>query len=80
MDELNEVARMEIQPGWEVYTAEDDRLGEVDSVGDVSFTVAGLPGSGGVLEFAFDDVESADDGRVTLQLSRDEIRPQVDGT
>ena len=80
MNELNEVARMEIQPGWEVYTADGESLGEVDSVGDTSFTVAGMAGSGGVLEVAFDDVESADDGRVTLMLSRDEIQPQVDAT
>ena len=45
MDELNEVARMEIQPGWDVYTADDEALGQVDSVGDVSFTVTGMAAS-----------------------------------
>ena len=45
-----------------------------------SFTVAGLAGSGGVLEIEFDDVESADDGRVILALSRDELMPAVETT
>jgi hypothetical protein len=80
VDELNEIARTEIQPGWDVYTADEERLGSVDDVGATSFTVGEMAGSGAVLEVRFEDVESADDGRVVLMLSRDEIQPQVDAT
>ncbi len=78
MNELNEIAAREIQRGWEVLTSDEEQVGTVDDVGDVSFTVAGLAGSGGVLEIAFGDVESADDGRVILALSRDELMPAVE--
>lgn len=80
MDELNDVARTEIQPGWEVYTGDEERLGTVDEVGDSTFTVSGMAATAGVLEVRFDDVESAGDGRVTLMLGSDEIQPQVDAT
>jgi hypothetical protein len=80
MNELNEIAAREIQRGWDVLTSDEEQVGTVDDVGDSSFTVAGLAGSGGVLEIEFDDVESADDGRVILALSRDELMPAVETT
>jgi hypothetical protein len=80
MDELNEIARHEIQPGWDVFTADDELLGTVDQVSDASFTVANTSGAGNVLEMTFADVESAGDGRVDLALGRDEIQTGIDAT
>ena len=45
MDELNEIARHEIQPGWDVFTADEELLGTVDQVSDASFTVANTSGA-----------------------------------
>jgi hypothetical protein len=80
MDELNEIARHEIRPGWDVFTADDELLGTVDQVSDVSFTVANTSGAGNMLEMTFEDVESAGDGRVNLALERDEIQTGIDAT
>lgn len=80
MDELNEIARHEIQPGWDVFTADDELLGTVDQVSDASFTVANTSGAGNVLEVTFTDVESAGDGRVDLALGRDDIQTGIDAT
>ena len=80
MDELNEIARHEIQPGWDVFTADDELLGTVDQVSDVSFTVANTSGAANLLEMTFEDVESAGDGRVNLTLGRDEIQTGIDAT
>ncbi len=78
MDELDEIASHEIQTGWDVITADDETLGVVDAVGDVSFTVSSVTGAGNVIEVAFDDVESAAEGSVKLQLSRDDIQTGID--
>ena len=71
MDELDEIAQAEIQKGWEVFDADGQRIGEADDVHSASFTVDG--GMGHLTEVSFTDVESADDGRVTLMLSGDEL-------
>ena len=71
MDELDAIARTEIQPGWDVYDADGERIGEVGDVHTGSFTVEGVTGAR--LDVDFTDVESADDGRVTLMLSGDEL-------
>lgn len=72
MDELDEIASRQIQAGWDVFTADDEQLGTVDDVGDTHFTVT--TNGGGRFEVDFEDVESAGDGRVTLNLSPDELR------
>jgi len=72
MDELDEIARMEIQQGWDVVDADGHSVGEVAEVHGASFTLRAI---GGVLQVAFSDVESADDGRVSLSVSGDELRP-----
>jgi hypothetical protein len=71
MDELDAIARTEIQAGWDVYDADGERIGEVGEVNTGSFSVDGVTGAR--LDVDFTDVESADDGRVTLMLSGDEL-------
>lgn len=78
VDELDEVARNEIQPGWEVYDADGERVGHVGEVSDMSFTVV----TAGMVEatagIGFDQVESADDGRVDLAVTAQEISAAID--
>lgn len=73
MDELNAVAHAELQPGWDVYDVDGELVGTIEEVGETSFTVLS---SGPVLvnlAVAFEDIESADDGRVDLNLTASEL-------
>jgi hypothetical protein len=71
MDELDAIARTEIQPGWEVVDADDERIGEVAEVHETSFEVTTSVGT--TLQVDFTDVESADDGRVMLMVTGEEL-------
>lgn len=77
MDELDEIARFEIQEGWGVLDADGETVGVVDAVHDRSFTLR--TSVGGTMDIGFDDVESADDGHVTLSLSGEELTSDLDG-
>ena len=74
MDELDAIARTEIQAGWDVYDADGKRIGDVAEVHAENFSVEAVTGAR--LDVNFTDVESADDGRVELMLSRDELQTQ----
>ena len=76
MDELDEIARFEIQEGWDVFDADGERIGEVAEVHDTSFTLETTVG--GAIDVDFTDVESADDGRVTLVMSGEELSSDLD--
>ncbi len=76
MDELNEVAGQEIQQRWDVIDADGERVGEVAEVGTTSFVLETSVGTR--LDIGFTDIESADDGRVTLMVSGDELTSDVD--
>ena len=76
MDELDEVARSEIQERWDVFDADGGRVGEVAEVHESSFVLE--TSVGGSLQIDFADVESADDGRVTLMVSGGELTSDVD--
>lgn len=76
MDELDEIARFEIQEGWDVLDADDERIGTVAEVHTSSFSMETQ--LGGQREIAFGDVESADDGRVTLSMSGEELTSELD--
>ena len=71
MDELDAIAQTEIQPGWDVVDADEQVIGQVAEVHSASFTVETSIGERH--EIGFTDVESADDGRVTLSFSGDEL-------
>ncbi len=75
-DEHDAVARMEIQERWDVFDADGERVGEVGSVGETSFLLESSVGT--PLEISFGDIESADDGRVTLVISGDELTSNLD--
>lgn len=75
MDELDEIARIEIQEGWDVFDADGERIGEVANMHDTSFTLK--PTVGRAVDVDFTDVESADDGRVTLAMSGDELSSEL---
>ena len=75
MDELDEIARIEIQEGWDVFDADGERIGEVTNMHDTSFTLKTTVG--GAVDVDFTDVESADDGRVTLAMSGDELSSEL---
>ena len=70
-DELDAIARTEIQERWDVFDADGERVGEVGAVHDTAFTLDTSVGRS--LEIDFSDVESADDGRVTLSVSGEEL-------
>lgn len=76
MDELDEIARFEIQEGWDVFDADGERIGEVAEVHDTAFTLETTTGD--ALDVDFTDVESADDGRVTLVMSGEELSSDLD--
>jgi len=73
MDEYDEIARAGIQPSWEVYDADGDRIGDVDEVGDTSLVVRASTAFDTAFEVDFRDVESAGDGRVDLSIAADEL-------
>ena len=75
MDELDEIARIEIQEGWDVFDADGERIGEVANMHDTSFTLKTTVG--GAVDVDFTDVESVDDGRVTLAMSGDELSSEL---
>lgn len=77
-DELAAVARTEIQPGWDVYSADAERIGTVDDVAGDGFSVSLV--TGGTVRVDFVDIESADDGRVDLSLSNDDLATAPDDT
>ena len=76
MDELDEIARTEIQEGWVVLDADGTEVGQVAEVHGGSFTLETSVGR--TLEVGFSDIESADDGTVTLSLSGDELTSDLD--
>ena len=76
MDELNEVAGQEIQQRWDVIDADGERVGEVAEVGEASFVLETSVGTR--LDIHFTDIESADDGRVTLMISGGELTSDLD--
>ncbi len=76
MDEFDEIARMEIQGGWDVLDADGESVGVVEDVHDQSFTLR--TSVGGTMDITFTDVESADDGRVRLTLSGEELTSDLE--
>jgi hypothetical protein len=77
MDELDAIAQFEIQAGWEVLDADDELIGRVADVHGKSFSVE--TSVGGTREISFTDVESADDGRVILAVSGEELTSDLEG-
>lgn len=77
MDELDEITRTEIQAGWDVEDADGQSIGQVAEVHTDSFTFE--TGVGGRREVSFGDVESADDGRVILAMSGEELTSDLAG-
>jgi hypothetical protein len=76
MDELHEIARTEIQEGWDVLDADGEPIGRVGALHSESFTLD--TSVGGTREISFTDVESADEGHVTLTLSGEELTSDLD--
>ena len=76
MDELNEVAGQEIQQRWDVIDADGERVGEVAEVRERSFALETSVGTR--LKIGFADIESADDGRVTLMISGEELTSDLE--
>jgi len=76
MDELDAVARAEIQERWDVFDADGERIGEVTEVHETSFVLETTVG--GTVQIDFTDIESADDGRVTLMVSGEELTSGLD--
>ena len=73
MDELDAVAHTEVQPGSHVYDADDQLVGTVEAVGTATFTVRVTGPVDATMEIGFDEIESADDGRIELAVSADEL-------
>ena len=78
MDELDAVARTEVQPGWHVYDVDGQLIGSVDRVSDSSFSIRPASPGGTTVDVGFDEIESADDGRVALSLNSDELASALD--
>ncbi len=78
MEELNEIGRIEIQPGWAVVDADGHVVGTVEAAGEESFTVRVEGPVDATIGVAYADIESADDGRVVLAVSREDLDAAVD--
>jgi hypothetical protein len=76
MDELDEIARTEIQEGWDVLDADGEPVGRVGAVHSESFALDTSVGDH--REISFTDVESADDGHVTLTMSGEELTSDLE--
>jgi hypothetical protein len=76
MDELDEVARTEIRERWDVLDADGEHIGQVGQVHGSSFTLESSIGRR--LEIDFRDVESADDGTVSLMVSGEELTSNLE--
>jgi hypothetical protein len=82
MDELDAVAHSEVQPGSHVYDADGQLVGTVGAVRDSTFIVRVAGPVDATMEIGFDEIESADDGRIELGVSADELASvpdEVDG-
>jgi hypothetical protein len=73
-DELDEIARFEIQEGWDVLDADGESIGTVDWFATRASRCAPV----GSMDIAFTDVESADIGHVTLSLSGEELTSDLE--
>jgi hypothetical protein len=80
MDELDAVARTEIQPGWHVLDADGTPIGTVERVHDTAFAVRVAGPVETTIDVGFDEIESADDGRVELAVSSDDLATRTSGT
>lgn len=70
---LNQIEASVIQPGWEVYSSDDERVGTVRSIESDHFELELEIFGGAALEVPFDEVEAADDGRVELVVPTDMV-------
>jgi hypothetical protein len=78
MDELDAIAHNEVQPGSHVYDGDGQLIGSVERVGDTAFTLRLNGPVDATVEIGFDEIESADDGRVELAVSGDELAAVAD--
>ena len=78
MDELDAVAHSEVQPGAHVYDGDGQLIGSVEGVGDTTFRLRLNGPVDGTMEIGFDEIESADDGRIELAVSGDELAAVAD--
>lgn len=78
MDELDAVAHSEVQPGAHVYDGDGQLIGSVESVGDTAFTLRLNGPVDATVQIDFDEIESADDGRIELAVSGDELAAVAD--
>jgi len=62
-----------IQPGWDIYSSDDERVGTVRAVDDEHIEMALEVLGGSVLLVPLASVEAADDGRVDLDVPAEEI-------
>jgi hypothetical protein len=57
-----------IQPGWEIYSSDGERVGKVSAVDDDHLEMELEVLGGSALAIPFDAVVAADDGRVELDV------------
>ncbi len=62
-----------IQPGWEVYSSDGERVGTVDAVEADRFSLELEILGGSSLAVPFDAIEAADDGRIELDVPAEMI-------
>jgi hypothetical protein len=73
MDRETEVEAELIQPGWEIYSSDGQRVGTVRTVGDDHLEMELEVLGGSALAIPFDAIVAADDGRVELEVPASEI-------
>ena len=71
--DLTEMEASVIQPGWEVYSSDDERVGTVRTIEGDHFGMELEILGGTALAVPFDEVEAADDGRVELDVPTDMV-------
>jgi hypothetical protein len=70
---MGELELSVVQPGWEVYSSDGERVGRVDEVALDQFTLELEVVGGSSVPIPFGSVTDAADGRVDLDLPAEEI-------
>jgi hypothetical protein len=70
---LSELEANVIQPGWEVYSSDNERVGAVRAVERDHFELELEVLGGTALAVPYDDIEAADDGRVELDVPAESV-------
>jgi sporulation protein YlmC with PRC-barrel domain len=70
---MGELEAQVVQPGWEVYGNDGERVGVVDEVDPEAFTMELEILGGSAVRVPFSSIVAADDGRVEIDLPSQDV-------